>query len=230
MTTSTTSAVVWQRFVQEPDAWDEDDGAFVEIVRVDNIVYERTGRIDGRERFAKRALASEASAEKSLVRRVAALAKEGYVADDPVSRALPDMVDPRAEREHLRTLAREAIDARLSQFVDAYGAAGFDPTKDFVAACIGKNVHPTTVARTCLELAQDVFQASVARRTRTYDAEHGMRMSVPERLLADFYQRPAYVVALVREKLSGRNRDDDDLDVPGLEDEMQARIVAAKHG
>jgi hypothetical protein len=49
---------------------------------------------------------------------------------------------------------------------------------------------------------------------------------VPERLLAEFYGRPADVVALAREKLRGRNTADDDLDAPGLSDEVQAELVA----
>jgi len=218
----------WQRLVQEPDELEEDEGAFVEVVRVGCVVYERTGRIDGLERFGKRVLATESSAQKSLDRQVANLTKDGYAPDDPVRRALPELPDARGERERLHEAARQKLESCFGAFVEEYEKAGFDPAKTFLAACVGKNVHPNVVASTCLAIVSTLFGVGFSRCTRTYDPEHGMRMSIPERLLAEFYDSPAFVIALTRQKLAGHNGSDDDLDAPGLSDEIQARFVTTK--
>lgn len=219
--------VEWCRFVREPSEFeDEDDGAFVELVQVGSVVYERSGRIGGKEREIARPLSTDAAAAKSVARKRATLAKEGYLLDDPVLRPLFERIDARTERERLQTLARAKLSAVMPAFVTAYEAAGFDPTMDFVAACVGKKVHPNRVASDCLGLVSSLFGVEFSRRTHAYDEEHGTRASVPERLLAEFYGRPADVVALAREKLRGRNTADDDLDAPGLSDEVQAELVA----
>lgn len=228
---SANESVTWPRFVCDAGEFEkEDDGRFVDLVQVGEVVYERRGRIGAdKERVSRRVLASVESAQKSLVERVAALEKEGFAEDDPVVRALPTIVD-KAAKEDARARGRLDFEERFPAFVAAYAARGFDPTKTFVDAAIGKSTHPDAVARACLDAAMEGFAFGFSRRTYSYDMEHGRGANVSERDLASFYRRPAHVAALARENLLGRNRNHDDLDAPGLEDELQLRIVAIVRG
>ena len=224
--------VSWTRLVCDPGPFEkEDDGSFVELVRVENAIYERAGRIGAeKERVARRVLATAASAQKSLDKQIAALEKEGYAKDDPVSRPLPTIGNAREENAARRARGAAIFAELLPRFVAAYAALGFDPTKTFVEACVGKNVHPNKVASACIGVAAQTFGTGYTRWTYTYDQEHGKGMSVPARLLAEFYVRPAEIAALAREKLCGRNERHDDLDAHGLADEVELRIVALVKG
>lgn len=223
----------WRRLVRDAQDFEkEDDGHYVEIVRVGSALYERSGRSGAEQQsLSRRVLASEASAQKSLEKKIASLRGDGYAEDDPVDRPIPAMTNTKEHREATHARGRELFEALLPRFAIAYREAGHDPTKDFVSDCIGKNTQPNAIARECLGVAGAVFRAGFTYWTYTYDQEHGTRMTVPEHALASFYGRPAHVVALAREKLCGRNEKHDDLDAPGLADEIALRFVAlAKAG
>lgn len=218
--------LTWQRFVLDRDDGEE---LFAEIARSGDTVYVRSGRTRKEPRIEIKQLQSEAAAERGVALRIATLRKQGYLEDGVVLEPAPE-VEPRRSREAERAQryaeARAAFDEALPGFVAAWRALGFDPTLPFVAQCRGTRLHPREVTRRCLELASQSFGVSFTERTRSYDAEHGSVRAVPADLVAAFYKSPAAVLAIAYGKLRGQASGTDDVDLPGLEDELLARLRA----
>lgn len=220
--------LTFQRFVIEAG-----DGAgterFTELAREGATVYVCTGKNDVASKAEVRTLRSEDAAAASIDKRIATLRKNGYLGDGTVERARPepDTTDRNAVRDALYAKARAAFDEALPRFVAGWRAAGLDPTLDFHAQCLKVRLQPTVVALRCLSLASETFGVAYTRRTTAYDPEHGDVLSVPERLVAEFYVSPALVLALAHEKLRGRSMRMDDLDAPGLVDEIAASLRAS---
>lgn len=121
--------------------------------------------------------------------------------------------------------ARAALDAGLSDFASAWRALGHDPKKSFLDAVVGKpGLHPRQVAQDCVTLAETTFGATLARRTRAYDEEHGTVQRVPDRLLHEQYSSPAAVVAAVVKQRVRPSKTDDD-EIAGLHGEIVRRLT-----
>jgi len=220
--------LAFQRFVVDVGD-DEGTERFTELAREGVRVYVCTGRDQTISQVEVRALRTEEAAQRSIEKRIATLRKNGYLADGVVERPRPEPtvgVDRAAERDALYAKARAAFDEALPRFVSAWRADGLDPTLDFHAQCLKVVRHPNEVALACLRIASAAFGVAFTRRTREYDPEHGDVLPVPERLVADFYRGPACVLALAYEKLRARSMRCDDLDAPGLVDEIAARLKA----
>lgn len=220
-----TEPLVWRRYVLDRD----DEEQHVELARLGSTLFVRTGRGERAPRVETHALASDAVAERSLERRVAALHARGYLADGVVTRPAPDVAtraDRAAERERLAAEARAAFEGGLVAFVRAWRALGHDPCLSFREQCKGTRKHPRDLAQQCLDLVASTCGVGFTRRTATYDDEHGALRSIPPHLLADFYAGPPTTLAIAYCKLRGRCLRSDDADAPGLEDELVARMRA----
>ena len=222
-----TPRVSFQRFVIEVGDG-EGTERFTELARLGLTVYVCTGRDDEAPTHVEiRALRSEEAAERGLEKRIATLRKNGYLADGVVERPLP-LRETAGERDRAREAlyakARALFDAALPAFLLGWRAEGFDPTLGFHAQCLKVKRLPNDVALRCLLLASSMFGVAYTRRTTEYDPEHGDVLPVPERLLAEFYVSPSHVLALAHEKLRGRSMRVDDIDAPGLVDEITLRL------
>lgn len=216
--------LIWQRFVLDREDGDE---LFAEIARSGATVFVRSGRTRKEPRIEIKQLQNEAAAERSVALRTATLRKQGYLEDGVISGPAPEVTSRRSreeERAQRYAEARAAFDAALPEFVAAWRALGFDPTLTFVAQCRGTRLHPRDVTKRCLELASQSFGVSFSARTRSYDEEHGAVRAVPAGLFAAFYKSPAAVLAIAYGKLRGQDSWTDDVDLPGLEDELLAKL------
>lgn len=196
---------------------------FVELTAVGRTVYVREGERDGPVSVEIHQLGSPAAAARSLARRIRAVEDRGYSLAAPVRRPLPSR-DSRAESAELLCAGRTRFDAELLGFVREWRALGYEPTQSFVESVRGSRTHPAEVAEACMALARRIYGVEFTRKTRTFDDEHGSKMSVPRGLRVSFYQSPAHVLAIALRKLQGRSRKTDDVVGPGLEDEVQAQL------
>ena len=209
--------VAWRRFVL-------DDGreSFVELTSAGERIFVRSGHREREPTVEIRTLSSAEAARRGVEKRVATLLRNGYLEDDGVVRPLPDR-DTRSDRAEAQARGRASFDEGLPLFVREWRALGFDPARPFVDECRGKGLHPNEVAGQCLALASRIFGVQFSGKTRAYDVEHGDRQSIG-RQSAAFYQAPAHVLAIVLRKLQGRSLRSDDIDAPGLADEIAARL------
>lgn len=220
------SELTWQRFVLDREDGDE---LFAEIARSGANVFVRSGRAHNEPRIEIKQLQSEAAAERSVALRIATLGKQGYLEDGVVRGPVPEAPSRRSreeERAQRYAEARAFFDAALPEFVTAWRALGFDPTLTFMLQCRGTRLHPREITQRCLELVSRSFGVSFTERTRSYDDEHGAVRTVPASLSAAFYKSPAAVLAIAYGKLRGQAASTDDVDLPGLEDELLAKLRA----
>lgn len=222
--------VTWERWALEADAEfvDEEVRTVVELARAGATIYARTLR-EGREPSVEiKRLTSDAAAIKSLATRAAKLRKDGYLPDGTTTGPLPaeDTREARAVAQKVAVDAGKAkLDAGVPAFVAAWRAQGYDPVLGFAAQGQRSRQDPNAVAAACLDTVERVFGMGPVRYTTSYD-EHGKARKVPYRDYAAFYQRPAHVLAVVREVLQGKFRGHDDEVAYGFADEVEARMRA----
>lgn len=176
---------------------------------------------------AVRGLGSEAAAVKVLEGRVRGLLQAGHVEGEAVMGPAPATSQASAEdvaRERASAAAREAFAEGLPRFVEAWRALGFDPLLTFARQGGRTRTPPHEVAQVCLGVAARVFGVGFTRWTLAFDEEHGTRQRIPDRLLADCYVGPLRVLTIAAYKLRGKGRYDDDVEVPGLEDEIEGQL------
>lgn len=193
------------------------DGATLDIA---------TGSRGKPARFERTVARSEAAAARGLERRIATLRRRGYLADDTVERALPALPAPgdldTLEARHARGLA--TFKSALPAFLTEWRAQGFSIDVAFAKACVGNTLHPNEVAERCLRLASRTFEVEFVGVTRAFDEAHGDRSRVTRGLSSTFYESPLNVLALALRKLQGHSRTSDDVEAPGLTDEIAALI------
>lgn len=219
--------LTWQRFVLDEE--DTGNERYAEITRSGTLLYVRSGRNREEPRIEIKQLASEAAAERSVASRIKKLRTLGYLEDGVVSRPVPEVstrTDRAIERAERLAEARAVFDENLPLFVREWRALGFDPLLSFVVQCRGTRLHPREVTERCLELASRSFGVTFSLRSSTYDAEHGAVRAIPAGLVFEFYESPAGVLTITYGKLRGQGGWTDDVDIPGLKDELIARIRA----
>ena len=213
----------WRRLTSD-DEW-KDEERVEEITSSGTAVY--VHRLDGaRERWSRRDFASASAAAAHVARRTKQLVADGWDEDDPFEAPLP-VIDAPPPRGTRRDEARARLVAGLPRFAAAWRKMGYDPEIGFEEECRrvpGRRLAPSDLADDCLGLAEEVFQTTFSRVTRTWDAEHGEATRIPRRLLADFYRSPARVLCVARARMAGTGDCDDD-DTPGLEDEIRAQLA-----
>ncbi|EYF01308.1 hypothetical protein [Chondromyces apiculatus] len=205
-----------------------------------------------RERGSVITRASEEAAARLFEEKVAALRAKGYLGDGvevgpvpaPRAKGATKAEEARAEKLLRMQEANAAFEAALPDFVASWKARGYDPCLSFLEqvrvlpratgavsaeATAGQapaaRLLPSDLAEACVSLAEGVFGVGFTRRTTSYDAEHGMVQRIPKRLMAEFYVSPAEVLAIARWALRGPRRTDDQ-DLPGVADELLARMRA----
>lgn len=220
--------LAWQRFVldEDPESGELEEPLAVEVAISGNELHVRRQRGDDDPVVEVRSYASEDAARRGAQTRITRLRKDGYLEDGVVSRpALPDTRSAaRAKKASSSTQGRLTFESQLPRFVERWRSAGLDPTLSFEEQCRVARLHPNQVASRCLAIACQTFGVALTERTRSLDPEHGTVGRIPGRLLAQHYQSPAVVLAMFREKLLGRLSATDDLDAPGLADEIAARL------
>lgn len=210
-------ALSWRRFVRGAES--------VELARRGPTVFVRgdAGAVE------VKALGSEDAAKKVLEGRARVLLRDGFVEAGEVPGEVPATRPARPQeqgRERASAEVRAAFDRKLGEFVGAWQALGFDPRLSFRKQCTRVRTHPREVAKACLELVARIFAVGFTRRTTSYDDEHGKAMGIPDRLLADFYVGPAEVLVIAYCQLRGQAGRTDDVDAPGLADELADRLRA----
>jgi hypothetical protein len=210
----------WRRFVL-----DDSSGHFEELALLRSCLYAHLGT-SARDRFEVKTLASAEAATRSMERRVQALLRKRYLEDDAVERSAPVLRDHAAEKQQLFDEARLKVAAALPSFIAAWRASGYDPRLSFHRQAVVATGHqaPSHIAQACVALVSRLVGVAFVGQSREYDAEHGQRWSVPQRLSAEHYHSPARVLALARCKLRGQALRTDDLAAPGLDDEQQLEL------
>ncbi len=208
--------VLWQRF--ELDSGHREGLSFVDIVRQRNKVWTRTGRTKKQKEegveIEVAELKSEASAERSLERRIQTLVTKEYRLIGTVERALPAISSTQeralAKASHLAERAQQiaGFPERLLRFFEAWEARGYDPMSSFQQEGQRKREDWNAIAVACLELAAMELMVNFTRRTEV-DEEHGTLGSIGARNLATFYRSPAFVANIAFAKTRGELRNTD---------------------
>lgn len=131
----------------------------------------------------------------------------------------------RTQREQQNQEGRRLFDAGLPAFANGWRALGYDPTLSFLEQVKGRRgLHPRVVAGQCVDLAAAVYGVTFTGRTRSYDVEHGTRQPVGFSQRAPFYASPFHVLAIALRKVQGRSQRTDDVDAPGLPEEILVQL------
>lgn len=222
------SDVEWQRFVldiegdRDEDLEDHHEVATAFVTRQGTTVYVRVERDGKAPKIEIRQLEGEASAERAFAARVAKLRAAGYLADGVARAPLPERDDRAAARAETRTDGDAVFEAGIPRFVEAWRARGYDPCLRFVDQARRKRVDVRRLVEQCFADVVAAFGRGVSGHTRTY-ADDRLQI-IPRHDLARFYERPARVLALVREKLRGKHEAHDDDEPYGLADELEVRM------
>jgi len=208
--------VLWQRY--ELDSGHRDGLPFVDIVRQGNKVCARTGRTkkqkDEGVEIEVTELKSEASAERSLERRIQTLLTKEYRLVGTVERAVPAISSKQeralAKASHLAERAQQIVGfaERMLRFFEVWEARGYDPLCSFQQEGQRKREDWNAIATACLELAATELNVNFTRRTEV-DEEHGTLGSIGARNLASFYRSPAFVADIAFAKTRGELRSTD---------------------